>query len=190
MRSGIAPLAAPLRPAGRWSLESSTLVTEKSGPSGVLIRDGRTFPLGEHRPSQGAGRRQAREALHQALPRGLRRRAQRRRRPRRQHAAPLRDRQGALVQRPQGQHRALDQEGDRRARRRELRGSRLRGLWTRRRGRALRGPDRQPQPHRRRAAPGVRGSPAATSAPAAASATCSTSRDCSSSIPSTSPRTA
>ena len=62
-------------------------------------RDGRTFPFSQHRPSEGARRRQARQALHQALPR-------RSTWPRATAAATptptcasLRDRQGPLFQR-------------------------------------------------------------------------------------------
>ena len=91
------------------------------------------------------------------MPGHLRGRPQRRRRPGHEPPPPLRHRQGPLLLLPQGQHRAVRQEGDRRAGRGEFRRSDLRRLRAGRRRRDVRRAHRQPQPHGRRAAQGVRG---------------------------------
>ena len=84
-------------------------------------------------------------------------RAERRRRPQRESPAPLRDRQGPV--RTAARRTTSSGRSRRRPANSAARISRrcLRGLRPGRGGRALRGADRQPQSHRRRAAPGVRG---------------------------------
>ena len=65
----------------------------------------------------------------------------------------------------------------------------VRGLRLRRRGRALRSPDRQPQPHRRRKSAASSSFPTASSAAPAASPGCSRARACFSFPPAPSTRT-
>ncbi len=65
------------------------------------------------------------------------------------------DREGALGEHARRQHQADDRQGDRRRRRRAVRGDRLRGLRPGRGGDPRRGGDRQPEPDRRRGSLGL-----------------------------------